>query len=749
MTGQPGTSHQDVDIDLLQLFRAVWQRKGRIALATCLMTSVAFVGASMIKPTYRAETSVLIEPRAPNYDAENAKSASSEPVLDDLNIVSQVQLFRSADLIRQVVKDLKLYELPEFDPDLHPSALSDLLVMLHLKKNPMDLAPEDRVIQTFLSKLQVYQVEKSRVIGIEFSSKDPKLAAAIPNEMVKVYLDLQSGAKLDSNQDAAKWLEPEIANLRQKVSEAEKKVADYRRTADLLPTGEGATLASTELNNIATELSRVRAERASAEARAQNARAALRAGKPTDNLDIVLASPAVQQLKQSEASVQAQISDLSTSLLDGHPRIKALKAQLASLRAQIAQETSKAVSSLESDANVARMREADLVKQLNANKAQSAAAGDRQVGLNALEREAAAQRQLLETYLARYREASSRMDRNATPADARVISRASEPGSPNFPKVLTITVVAGVATLVVSIIITMFAELFSGRALKPVGPMEPIGGPTGGNERTTRARHDDREEPEFMPVAPADPQPKPRAQSVAQARQAFSAHEIEADAAEQTPVPEAESATAAPDPVTTDNEFSIASVARYLTRNGISKAVAISPSGDDGSTATVMLARAIAKTGRTVILIDMTGSGCPTRLMAETEDLPGVTDLVCGDVAFGETIHADQSSDAHIMPKGNADIRQALRGMDRLSMVVEALSDVYDLVMIECGPASAENVSHLCQAQEHEIILSAPQPDRKQLSEIMATFEAVGYTDLVLMSDATSPSPDDEDRDAA
>lgn len=171
MSGQPVAAHQDVDIDLLQLFRAVWQRKGRVLLITCLAAGVAFAGASMIRPTYRAETTVLIEPRAPNYDAENAKSAASEPVLDELNIASQVQLFRSVDLIRQVVRDLKLYELTEFDPDLHPSALSDLMVMLHLKKNPLDLAPEDRVIRTFLEKLQVYQVEKSRVIGIEFSSR--------------------------------------------------------------------------------------------------------------------------------------------------------------------------------------------------------------------------------------------------------------------------------------------------------------------------------------------------------------------------------------------------------------------------------------------------------------------------------------------------------------------------------------------------------------------------------------------------
>lgn len=100
--------------------------------------------------------------------------------------------------------------------------------MLGLKKNPLDLPPEERVLKEFEEKLQVYQVEKSRVIAIAFTSKDATLAAAIPSEMANVYLSLQSGAKLDSNSEASRWLEPEIANLREKVREAEAKVALYR-----------------------------------------------------------------------------------------------------------------------------------------------------------------------------------------------------------------------------------------------------------------------------------------------------------------------------------------------------------------------------------------------------------------------------------------------------------------------------------------------------------------------------------------
>ncbi len=67
------------------------------------------------------------------------------------------------------------------------------------------------------------------------------MAAAVPNKMAEVYEALQSGAKLDSTSEAARWLEPEIANLREKVREAEKKVADYRASADLLQTGDAAT----------------------------------------------------------------------------------------------------------------------------------------------------------------------------------------------------------------------------------------------------------------------------------------------------------------------------------------------------------------------------------------------------------------------------------------------------------------------------------------------------------------------------
>ncbi len=150
--------------------------------------------------------------------------------------------------------------------------------------------------------------------------------------------------------------------------------------------------------------------------------------------------------------------------------MKALRAQLAGIREQVQSESLRVAASLDNEAAVARERETQLLAQMNTLKADTARSGEDEVGLKALEREAAAQRQLLETYLARYREASSRLDKDSSPADARVISTAIEPQEPSFPKVVPITIVATLSTLILSAVAIMLAELFSGRALRPTAP---------------------------------------------------------------------------------------------------------------------------------------------------------------------------------------------------------------------------------------------------------------------------------------
>ncbi|MGO8610088.1 chain-length determining protein, partial [Rhizobium johnstonii] len=78
------------------------------------------------------------------------------------------------------------------------------------------------------------------------------------------------------------------------------------------------------------------------------------------------------------------------------------------IRTQIRQETQKIRASIENESKAADLRASERERQSETVQATSARAGEDEVGLNALEREANAQRKLLEKYLVRYREAASR-----------------------------------------------------------------------------------------------------------------------------------------------------------------------------------------------------------------------------------------------------------------------------------------------------------------------------------------------------
>ncbi|MGN7291590.1 GumC family protein [Rhizobium sp. SAFR-030] len=729
----PGvTGNQDADIDIGQLFGAVKDRRKAILASTAIAAAIAFVCASLMTPSYKSETRILIEARETNTAGQETQGAN-EPVLDQYNIVSQAQLLQSADLIKTVARDLKLFDLKEFDPEAH-SLLPDPLVMLGLKQNPLDLPPEDRVIKAFREKLQVYPVEGSRVIAIEVSSEDPKLAAAIPNRMAEVYLSMQSGAKLDTHSETTRWLEPEIASLRDKVRDAERKVADYRTTAGLFQSGENTSFSAQQLNDISTELARVRGERANAEARSENVRAALKLGRGFDTLGDVVGSAMIQRLKETEANLQAEISQTQISLLDGHPRLKGMRAQLAGIRQQIESETRKILASLESEADVAKLRERQLGQQLNGLKADSARAGEDEVGLRALEREAAAQRQLLETYLSRYRQAASRVDPGSTPADARVVSTAIEPVEAYFPKVIPITIIVALATLILHVIGIIVAALFSGRGLRPTYEYEDGGEASAydtmpGRYRLSQERTDNTEQGEFDAHALND----------------LAAAKNDASSAPAAPAAEMPSDM----PAAIHAALSLEAVRDYLLRRGSPLAVAVSPTGDEGSTATVLLAREISEAGRTVVLVDMTGSGCPTRLMADSISLPGVTDLLCGTTPFGDTIHPDRLSDAHIVPQGTADAEQAMRGADRLTMILDALAGAYDVVLVECGQADAKGLERLMRGDKAELILSLPLASQGEIGELLEDYAQAGYRNPLVMSAELAGRPSRSGRVAA
>lgn len=746
------TTTSDVDVDLGRLFSSLIVNWRRIVAVAFVVTGLALMFAWMATPLYHAETRLLIETRESVFTRPETNADADRTILDEEGVTSQVEVIGSTDILKQVARQLDLASLKEFDEAVDMSIVDRLMVLAGFKSDPSEIPAEERVLKVVREKLSVYRVDKSRVIVIEFSSEDPKLAAEVPNAIADAYIAVSRDAKQLSNADATEWLKPEIDDLTRRVKDAEAKVATYRAQSDLLIGQNNSVLATQQLSELSSELSRVRASRAAAEANAEGVRAALQSGASLDALPDVLSSGLIQRLRERQVQLKADIADLSTTLLDNHPRLRSMRSQLADLEAQIRAEGQNVLKALQTEARTAQLREQQLVADLNGLKAASARAGDQEVELRALEREAAAQRALLESYLTRYREASSRNERSYVPADARIFSRATVPAEPYFPKILPIVGAALVGSMLIMSVVTLLQELFSGRAMRPAEgvriapdadmPMPAALAPAAAND--TRA------------VPPAEAKPSAGKPAVAEsAAPAVPAVGVAADVSAAKPAAREATRSARPEipaslvapvgPRPSIGEVSVENAAEKLIAGGATRAIFVSPEGDEAAATAVLVAREVADAGLRVLLLDLTANGAASRPMLESGSYPGITNLLASEAQFTDVIHGDLYSDCHVIPVGTADAARAMRAIDRLPIIMNSLTTAYDVVVVECGPADGDSIRRLV-GDATEVMISVLEPSDEAVVHAAADIEAKGFGRPTLVSPAghvppSSPMP--------
>jgi uncharacterized protein involved in exopolysaccharide biosynthesis/Mrp family chromosome partitioning ATPase len=703
MTSAAHELERDIDIDLGGLFSALWRKAGLMLIIGVLAAIAAFFLLQVVSPKYQSETRILIESRNPGAAAGSTGNIEQQrAILDQQGIASQVQIITSREVALAVIRSegLELHKKKEFDTALSASVVSDVLFMLGLINDPTSGTPEERALKTFYEKLKVHQVAATRVINIQFTSKDAQLAALVPTAIAREYLRIQAKAKQGLSEDEATALKPQIASLRTEVRNAEARVAEYRASSGLLLKGRNnATLATQQLGDMSSELSRVRSQRAAAVAKVSAIKAVLQSGSSIDSISDVLSAPLIQRLRERQVTLRAQIAELSATLLPGHPRIKSLNSQLGNLNRQIRREARKILSALQNDARIARSRESTLNVNLNTLMAKSAKVGEEQVILGELEREATSKRDLLKIYLRRYSEAISKEKKDFLNADARVISGATVPSNPYFPKVLPIVIGAFFGSILITAMIVLAGALLRGR---PQMSSHEAG---------------------FEAIAQADDHPSDAS--------LLDGGLMGANSNKQSATGHIDNQS--------DNGVEIA--ARAIAMQEKARIALLSPEGEVGSEGSVLLARYLASDGASVIVIDMTGAGASSRAMIGPHKVVGIKDLLAGIVSFSDVIHSDRGSRAHIIPTGTASAEAAAIAGDRLHMIFDALENTYDFVIIDCGAADVSSLAKITTPTTITVI-NAMDENNASVRKAAISLEQAGF-DLPLVI-----HPSDHEREA-
>jgi polysaccharide biosynthesis transport protein len=679
------------DLDLRGLGQALARRRGWIIIPTVLVAIAATAAVNLVTPRYKSEARMLVDGHENVFLRPNGERNEERAALDAEAVTSQVQLVLSRDLASEVIRKNKLAERPEFDPLLQGfSPLKSVLALLGIGRDPFQMTPEERVMEAYYDRLTAYAVDKSRVIVVEFQSRDPELASRVANSIADGYLVLQQNARQDQAKSASQWLSGEIENLRKKVADAESRVEDFRSKSSLFVGTNNTTLSNQQMGELNTQLNNARALRSDAESKARLIREMLESGKPIEASE-VLNSELMRRLSEQRVTLRAQLAEQSSTLLDNHPRIKELRAQLADLDHQIRDEASKISRSLDSDARIAGGRVEGLSASLDQLKKQASSNNGQDVQLRALEREAKAQRDLLESYLAKYREANTRENIDATPAEGRIISRAVVSNTPAYPKKLPVVLIATLATLLLSAGVIVTGELLRVTAPRAVAALAAA--------PVLRA-------PKIKQPAAIDPAPL--------------------------------AALTIPEPENTLDELE--QLARDLCEAGETarKIVVLGTASSESITLTALtLARLMVREGR-VAVVDLAGFAPTIAAVSVDPAAPGLAEMIKGEASFSQIITKDTLSRVHLVTAGRPGFDRALLQSPRLVLALDALRRVYEYVLLDAGPAS-DLPAELLTTNGHAVVVSDPALDAGARAQMYEKLRAVGFPEVTMLSRPAQP----------
>ena len=641
------------------LLASLRRRRWVLILCTLLFPVAAFIAAKQMTPRYTAATMVMFEPS--EYAARELQSILRDQNTTDAVLASQVEVIKGLSLARRVVRQFGLADRAEFAWWIEDAKRADTawyrardglaqrvgallpdLGSLIAPKPPAQTPPENdaeiAAAETVRDKLVVTVVRNSRVLQIQFTSEDRRLATDVANLAADLYIADQLEIKFNAVRRASDWLDSRVTQLRQELRVTEGRIAELR-TASGLIRGVSAGLGTEQVSRINIDLIEARNQLASSEARL----AAARGGSGGDLTALGSANLIAQRGARDTA--RAELERLSATLGTNHPDVRAARSRVNDAERSVGGETARVVQALDAEARAARARVRSLEEALRLQEARVNQHQTAEIQVAALERDAEAGRSLLRAVLERSQQTVSQTA--IEKADGRVLSPATIPGVPSFPKIPLFVVAAIILGGLFGLLVIWFLEQ---------------------SDSTIRSG-DEIRAALGLPCVALVPMLR---------RGLLGRHKVEDYVVRKPLSPFSES-------------MRTLRAALWLGAEPPRVVVITAARPGEGKTTTsIALARSAAMNGERVLLID-----CDVRQPAlgrvfRAEGAAGVTDLLLGQAVLERIIRRDHLSSLDYIPAGAAEIHSlGLFMSEAMAGLLDRVRRDYDLIVLDAPPALA------------------------------------------------------------
>lgn len=424
---------------LLDYWNVILKRRWAVLACLLIVFTTVAIGTFKEKPLYAGRILIEINPQEPQV-LNFQQIAQTGPSWDIQSYrETQYKILRSRSLAERVVRDLRLYQYPEF----YQSHSYMGLVTKNPKKIPSasDPNPPDpnseayrNSVSNFMRMVGVSPVERSNLVEVSFYSQDASLAARIANQLGEDYIDQNLQVKWNEALKASEWLSGRLVELKAKLKSSEDALQAYAAKNSILfiqnaVSDQAQSMANARLEQLEQEYTKAQADRARREA----LYSLVQAGKVQD-LPGTLDNRLIQTLEQNLSDLKRQYSELTATVKPGYPKAMALKKQIDTLQSNLNHQKQALTQNISQEYEAALKRETYLNKLIGQQEKLVDTVSQKTIKYNILKREVDTNRSLYDGVLQRMKEAQVAAGLNAS--NIMVVDPAQVPKGPAKPRVV-------------------------------------------------------------------------------------------------------------------------------------------------------------------------------------------------------------------------------------------------------------------------------------------------------------------------
>ncbi|MGB6197923.1 MAG: polysaccharide biosynthesis tyrosine autokinase [Candidatus Acidiferrales bacterium] len=436
---RPATLDMQESTSLLSYWRVLRKRRWTVMTVLAVLFTLVLVGTLKETPIYQSGALLEIEKENPNI--LSVQELFQLDTVSDTYLETQYKILESDTLARQVIVQLRLDLLPEFNSKAKRGAAG--AEELGGQTAPPDPLAVERALGVFQDRLSVEPVKLSRLVAIRFESSDPELAARIVSALAQADIEENLRVRWDATQRASEWLTQQLDDLKGRLEKSEDQMQAYAQANGLLylqdDKGTEENIVDERLRQLQEELTKAQADRYQKESLYR----LVQAGQ-IDALPGVADNKLIEDLTEQLTDIEKQKAQLETTFTADYPKVRELQNQEDKLSSVIERERQRAADQLTNDYQAAVQRE-DLVQQAFTEQQKDAdQIASRSVQYNILKREVDTNRQLYEGLLERLKETGVSAGLKAS--NIRVVDEAVAPrkaARPNLPLNLALALVLG------------------------------------------------------------------------------------------------------------------------------------------------------------------------------------------------------------------------------------------------------------------------------------------------------------------